>query len=583
MASTARSGGSSRQGDWTTSSRRRARRMAHGAANLLLLTATVALCIGFMEAGYRAFGYLSPLDHRAKLTVQTFHKQPHAGGKWLIFDREHDFLFESNVRYNNQGFRSDIDWSDRKEAGEFRIAVFGDSYTECITNDFPWTDATHRRLTADAALLSALDRQKITVGNFGISGGGFHDFATTYLRVRDRFKPDLVVFAFIDEDFERLSPANLAIVKEAVRTGTSLAAPAAAPPASDPYYQYPIPGFDHLYASWDGSKFSAAVQYDGSDTAGLFDKARMMQVRRHLANVTLWRRYVANPRCFVCEMAVAAARRLGIGVAQASWPRAARTSEFLAAFRDSVDTVAEKPVLAIALPAFYEMVDMFNAAGPPRPARYWPLAAQAFPDIPFVALTDFLPAETPYDERYSWFILPHDGHPSNKGAQLYGEAVAEVLAKYLSPGGRATMPEGVVVAPAARDHGIEHYRAYNLAFDQLDEARRLTRARQYPAALAAYDEVMRFSPHLGAPGVLWSERAAVHESLGDMQRAFEDYSQSVASSPNPNSLVRRIAAARAVGRWDAMREDVARLAAIDPGNAALAGAREALRAHGSGP
>jgi len=99
-----------------------------------------------------------------------------------------------------------------KEPGEFRIAVFGDSYTECETNNFTWVDVLHRGLSANQALLKQIGKRKITVANFGIAGAGFHYMAGEYLYSEDAFQPDLTIFAFIDEDFERLGKARLDLI-----------------------------------------------------------------------------------------------------------------------------------------------------------------------------------------------------------------------------------------------------------------------------------------------------------------------------------------------------------------------------------
>ena len=52
-------------------------------------------------------------------------------------------------------------------------------------------------------------------------------------------------------------------------------------------------------------------------------------------------------------------------------------------------------------------------------------------NIKVVRMEQYMPYEKGEEEWRHWYNLPHDGHWSNYGAQLYGEAVYRVIREKL--------------------------------------------------------------------------------------------------------------------------------------------------------
>ncbi len=135
--------------------------------------------------------------------------RPHTTFDWRQFDAQHNLVYRCRVSTNNRGFISANDYELEKPAGEFRIALIGDSMTGCITNDIPWGDLLERNLNADKAFKRRVGAQTVKVLNFGAPGAGFHAFARHDRDYAAAYRPDLVVVNYIEDDFPREGPVNL--------------------------------------------------------------------------------------------------------------------------------------------------------------------------------------------------------------------------------------------------------------------------------------------------------------------------------------------------------------------------------------
>jgi hypothetical protein len=111
---------------------------------------------------------------------------PGRSGWWT--QEEHEFVVP--VRINDQG-RRDLDRSEQKTAGTFRILLLGDSFVEAM--HVPIENTFARRLEG---LFANQGPAPVEVVSMGVSGYGT---AGEYLYYRDigrRFHPDLVVLSF---------------------------------------------------------------------------------------------------------------------------------------------------------------------------------------------------------------------------------------------------------------------------------------------------------------------------------------------------------------------------------------------------
>ena len=88
-----------------------------------------------------------------------------------------------------------------KAPGEFRIAVIGDSFTDCTNTN--WPDVLHDLLNQDEQLKARLKVSNFSVLNFGRSGIGLQQFAAIYDHEVAAYHPDLVLVNFITGDIYR--------------------------------------------------------------------------------------------------------------------------------------------------------------------------------------------------------------------------------------------------------------------------------------------------------------------------------------------------------------------------------------------
>ncbi len=99
----------------------------------------------------------------------------------------------NTVTYNKYGFRGP-NWELRKNAGETRIAILGDSYIEGreVAFDELVTSVLEKRISSD-----------VLVMNFGISGTAQADQIPLYRNLVRKFKPDVVIHCVtVSNDFE---------------------------------------------------------------------------------------------------------------------------------------------------------------------------------------------------------------------------------------------------------------------------------------------------------------------------------------------------------------------------------------------
>lgn len=537
---------------------------AIGSFLLLLISSLFSLLLG--EVVVRGYLYLKDSNRSFDLVIGTYQKIPGSKGVRYEFDKEHNLEFKADVRFNNWGYRSDFDLSDEKGSHEFRIAVFGDSYTECETNDFTWVDVLHKNLSKNTELLNKLDRKTITVANFGRSGSGFQRFAMEYLAVRERFKPDLTIFAFIDEDFNRL-------IHKLRRDGFT-------PPSSkqnarsdiqaariENYLQ--IPNFGgQLYAVPSGSKiFERTLYYTGQDHSQILGKENVNNAKRFLSETVAREKYLKSWGCELCKLVGSTVQSRFPELAQLMVGDNNSDDIFLQAASESIEIVGPEPLILVNLPTFYETINQHSQSGPVRSPQYFPQLALRKPSLPIIPLADFLPKSASYEEKYSWFTLPWDGHPSNKGAQLFGETLTSLLADYLSiTSGRGSKnpymlltgtraKELILREEKDKERDANEVKAYKV----LAIARKERAEKKYQESIEHFSEVLQLAPHIGMPGLLWVERGEVYQELGRFQEALEDYERAIAINPHQSFIIRHLSIANALGNSKLVISDVNRL------------------------
>jgi hypothetical protein len=128
---------------------------------------------------------------------------PGATARYLLLDEQNRVVRSNLLRINRAGHVSPREDTLEKAPEEFRIAVIGDSFTACHQNETPWPILLEDLLNADTSLLASLGRSRVKVLNFGMFATGFAQWPAVYAHEVARYRPDLVVVAFIENDLWR--------------------------------------------------------------------------------------------------------------------------------------------------------------------------------------------------------------------------------------------------------------------------------------------------------------------------------------------------------------------------------------------
>jgi hypothetical protein len=114
-----------------------------------------------------------------------------------------DRPFPVRWRTNSHGHASDNDYPVKKPAGEYRIAVLGDSFTSNEVNTIRWPDELEKELNSRREWRALVGGRRTRVINFGLSGIGFIQFELLARHELPAYEPDLVVVNFEVDDLSR--------------------------------------------------------------------------------------------------------------------------------------------------------------------------------------------------------------------------------------------------------------------------------------------------------------------------------------------------------------------------------------------
>jgi GDSL-like Lipase/Acylhydrolase family len=160
------------------------RRLHHVAQNALIVIGSLSVCVLALEAGIRAFStWVVPrmmvLDDRLGWR--------HAGHVRKAFTNEDGETFI--VAQNRFGHRG-REYPLQRTAGKYRILILGDSFTEGV------------HVAEDDLFSARLERAnpQLEVLNAGVGGYGTVQEYVYFVSEGVRFKPDLLVLMFFDND-----------------------------------------------------------------------------------------------------------------------------------------------------------------------------------------------------------------------------------------------------------------------------------------------------------------------------------------------------------------------------------------------
>jgi len=175
----------------------------------------VTLLIGnvLFEIGYRVLQYVTLPD---LLFAEVAQRGPLDGASTsYVFDPYTGYRYRpdnegrrgapwfSHWRTNNHGHIARADYPQRKPAGEYRIAVVGDSFTAGVTNTVRWTDMLEDRLNGSPDWTASVKGRHTRVINFAVDGMGLIQMTAMARHYVPAFEPDLVVATFVTDDILR--------------------------------------------------------------------------------------------------------------------------------------------------------------------------------------------------------------------------------------------------------------------------------------------------------------------------------------------------------------------------------------------
>jgi tetratricopeptide (TPR) repeat protein len=394
----------------------------------------------------------------------TFGQGPHT---LSLYDGAGILRQRNRVSLNNYGWFSKRDYIPAKSHDEFRIALLGDSMTGTATNSRIWADTLEDLLNADGAVLAAVGKKRITVLNFGLSSAGFEFFYYPEAHVAYRFSPDLVIVNFITEDISRLT-IRAQDVPGDPRT-ERVTAPQG-PPVQTPvrfleYDDIRVPV--SCVTSLGAERVCTAVPYWQVARGRTVPPDEMQRVKRAVATEMIWRRIMFSRTWLLTDYVLeqAAPAQVVAALADESIARAVKALEYIRRLHPRVLLVHVPTFEYLSEGYLTETLEQFESAA----------AAAGFTS----ERTDRrMPIHLDTSVIRRWFNLPHDGHWSDQGADLYAGAVHRLLQDRLLSSTHTPRDE----SGCAR------------AFARFEEASAFTEAGQTKAALAALSSAMALLP-----------------------------------------------------------------------------------------
>lgn len=312
-------------------------------------------------------------------------------------------LFANNITINASGHVSTL--PDEPASDDvYTVALLGDSFTAGVYSPVPWGDLLETTLNEDAAFLENVGAQQVDVINYGREAIGIEQFAAIYEAEVCDTAPDLVIVSFISEDVRRRFlwrgsvTVSLSGQDEVTVHLTCYRLPVA---LDNPYCRYGTVVLDQGFVA-DGTgldAFREALYF--SD----LQRRPWTAIYPEMLAGLIGRQIGLPPRLTRDDTAM----RLYASDAQA-----------LAASRDALDEIAATApaLLVVHIPTHVELWD----------GALEPIGAQFIaenPELDIVQAAEFLPQTTDQGTIAAWYNLPHDGHFSSAGAQLYADVVAE--------------------------------------------------------------------------------------------------------------------------------------------------------------
>lgn len=333
---------------------------------------------------------------------------------------EGDVVFSNRIRVNSRGHVSPEEDTISRAPGQFRVAVIGNSFAASVHQNVPWPWLLQQRLNGDTALKRAVGAGSFKVVNFGLEATGPVQWDDIDAREVAPYSPDLVLVNLITDDVRRKFMWMSTVTPGWVRSDYQIMLLCSSVPAVLSNEEC-IPSRRIVV---DSRVFDDPREIAGITEAVYREGARQMN----------W--FTSYPTL----LARALNYRFGLKPLQISSNRSFASVRYFADEGVAVDSgaaalrriAARHPrVLLLHNPVYEELIS--RSVDP----LVWKLAEAS--GMETAAMIRAMPATTDSSEVARWFNLPHDLHFSDRGAEVYAQAVHHVLRqRLLSPGdGRA--------------------------------------------------------------------------------------------------------------------------------------------------
>lgn len=382
--------------------------------NILLSIISILITYSVLEAAYRIYKYMrlrqgyryyfqsvdAPLyrfdpdiGYRHRPNVTLHHRQ---------FDPDNHLLISNVIRVNNLGHIAPRDDMIYKPRSEFRIAILGDSFTACITNDVPWPVLLEDILNTDDTLKRMLNVSTFKVINLGMSGTGIVQWARVYEHEVERFDPDLVIVNFVTDDIQRKFLYRTTVNLHTPTTDYSLTLTCTSLPLT----------LDN--------KDCALVRIIVIDPRIVNDKKELVRIKREIHEERVKRIpwFALYPEL----LARAVGYRFGLRA------RLHPGSDFTLYYENQDEAMnASLEALRAITSKHPKVLILHNPTYDELRSRKTPSSVLELMKkdrhLKIQLMTQFLPVQTDDAHIKRWFNLPYDAHFSNYGAGVYARAV----------------------------------------------------------------------------------------------------------------------------------------------------------------
>lgn len=471
-------------------------------------------------------------------------------------------LHENRIHINNVGWVSHYDYIPSKPSNEFRIAVLGASLTASITNEFPWPDALQRHLNADRKLLQQLGVERISVLNFGTAGAYIHHILQSTAPLARRYSPDLVLYNFATSDVGLLdSKVKLVDLEDEPFQSPDLSKPLTSNYRAGIIVDRVEIGMSCMSGKKELSNPNCALDatwYVPPDYPVTAEN--LAEIKREVARRLLLHRALLTWQPLLLLEILGSPVIPRAQAAEATKPAALDIDPRIATFIKGLEKL-RRPfpnMRALHNPLYW------NKQADQGPLLQALVSAAKANGFEIIEMDNLLPTHLGEREWRQWYI--YDGHWSDRGAEVYGAAVARAIRNSILAIRSIAVPERDTTCSLAFA-AFRNAQASKMRLDRDATWINLEAAvSQLPSdALDRYAQAQNYAD-CGFIAELWAERSIALEEMGDTLGAANEWKQawSLGKERLASFLGERAAARLKRGDKQGAKADLDEMIRLDP-------------------